>query len=38
VTWSAAQVQLGDPVQSLAWRFAAGHRDFYALRESCGAE
>jgi hypothetical protein len=36
VDWTAAQVQLGDPVQALAWLFAAGQRDAYRLRESCG--
>jgi hypothetical protein len=35
-SWSGSQVQLGDPVQSLAWRFAAGQLDAYAIRESCG--
>jgi hypothetical protein len=38
VTWGASQVQLGDPVQALAWQLAAGQRDFYELRESCGNE
>lgn len=38
LTWSASQVQLGDPVQALAWRLAAGQRDFSSRRESCGIQ
>jgi len=38
VSESVAQVQLGHPLQVLAWRFAAGSRDDYDRLESCGVE
>ena len=36
VSESAAQMLLGNPLQALAWRFAAGSRDDYDRLESCG--
>jgi hypothetical protein len=38
VSESVAQVQLGHPLQVLAWRFAAGSRDGYDRLERCGVE
>ena len=38
VSEAVAQVQLGHPLQALAWRFAAGSRDDYDRLESCGVE
>jgi hypothetical protein len=38
VTWNGAQVLLGDPVQALAWRFAAGQRDRFNRLVSCGVQ
>jgi hypothetical protein len=38
VTEKAAQVLLGDPTQSISWRFAAGHTDHFARQILCGTE
>ena len=38
VTEKAAQVLLGDPRQSLSWRFAAGRVDHFARKILCGTE
>jgi len=38
VTERAAQILLGDPQQSLSWRFAAGHTDHFAREILCGTE
>jgi hypothetical protein len=38
VTERAAQILLGDPGQSLSWRFAAGHTDHFAREILCGTE
>ena len=38
VTERAAQVLLGDPRQSLSWRFSAGHADHFARKILCGID
>jgi hypothetical protein len=38
VTEKAAQVLLGDPKQSINWRFAAGHTDDFVRQILCGTE
>lgn len=38
VTERAAQILLGDPRQSLSWRFAAGHTDHFAREVLCGTD
>jgi len=34
----AEQLLLSDPPQSLAWRFGAGHSDYFARQALCGIE
>ena len=38
VTEQGAQILLGDPRQSLTWRFGAGRADYYARKVLCGTD